>query len=595
MIGRRTSTFVVTVLLAALVAGPLAMPAAAQDSGDETPDAAQMLAERYAPVMMLKAQEFPCDTKGEMYAPTSVDIVLDNPEILLRQVSIDDPPALRGPTAADLFGLGEGFFLDFPGDAVDPGCLYEKDFDKYSGGQPALVYAHIARQDDQPGVLALQYWFYWYFNEFNNLHESDWEGIQLLFEASTVEEALTSEPIEVAYAQHEGGEVADWDDAKLERDGLHPVVYSSRGSHASYFRSALYLGRRGNQGFGCDNTDGPSKRLDPDVVVLPDAVTDPGDPLAWLAYGGRWGERRPGSFNGPTGPLDKERWTEPVDWQNGLRSSSVVIPTGDSQASSTISFFCSAVTWGSGVMIKFTQSPARILLTLGLLFVAGSWVVHRTDWSTVPALPIRRRRRAGQIIRAAAKSYRRSLRALVTFGAIYVPTAVVVAFVGALVAVAPFVGSLRDLAGASSGTSLMLGIFAGSAASAAAYVAVNAMVAVFADNLDTEQPISARDAARLAWARRGHLASGFVRAYAIVLVLSVSVVGIPWGIRQMVRYQFLAQAIMLDGCDGKQGLRRSSELVEGRWWHTAVVVGAFNAFVAGSGLVFGLTLLLVLP
>ncbi len=56
-----------------------------------------------------------------------------------------------------------------------------------------------------------------------------------------MEEALASEPAEVAYAQHEGGETAAWDAKKLERDGTRPVVYSSRGSHASYFGSALYL------------------------------------------------------------------------------------------------------------------------------------------------------------------------------------------------------------------------------------------------------------------------------------------------------------------------------------------------------------------
>ncbi len=76
------------------------MPATAhaQDAADDD-TAAQQLAEMYAPVMMLKAEEFPCDTNGELYAPTSVDIVLDNPEIMLREVSIGDPLIMRGPSA----------------------------------------------------------------------------------------------------------------------------------------------------------------------------------------------------------------------------------------------------------------------------------------------------------------------------------------------------------------------------------------------------------------------------------------------------------------------------------------------------------------
>ncbi len=582
------------VTLAAVV-GILAVPAGAQDD-TAGGDPAQELADKHAPVMMLKAQEFPCDTNGEMYAPTSVDVVLDNPEIMLREVSIENPLVLRGPTAADLFGLGEGFFLDFPGEAIDPGCLYEKDFDKFSDGRPPVVYAHIARQDDQPDLLALQYYFYWYFNEFNNLHESDWEGIQLLFEASTVEEALASEPVEVAYAQHEGGETASWDAKKLERDGSHPVVYSSKGSHASYFSSALYLGRRGDQGFGCDNTDGPSDRLDPEVVVLPDTVTDPNDPLAWVAFDGRWGERRSGSFNGPTGPVDKERWNQPIDWQDGLRSSSVVIPSGDNLGDSTISFFCDAVTWGSGVLIKFTQSPTRVILTVAILFLLGSWLVGRTDWAKVDPLPIRRRRRAGQIIRAAADSYRRSVSALVTFGSIYIPTAAIVSVLGALLAVAPFVGSLHDLAGSRSGTSMVLAVFAGSFANVAAYVAVNAMVATYVEAREAGRTQSPAEAVRLAWARRQALATGFVRAFVIVAGLLISIVGIPWGIRQLVRYQFLPQAVMLDGAaDGRSALDRSSDLVRGRWWHTAFVIGTFNLLIGVAGLVFGLVLLLVLP
>ena len=153
--------------------------------------------------------------------------------------------------AADLFDLGEGFYLDFPGDALAPECVYERDFRRYSDGRRATIYAHIVTQDDRPDELALQYWFFWYYNDWNNKHEGDWEGIQLVFDASTVEEALATEPVSVGYAQHEGGERAGWDDDKLERQGTRPVVYSSAGSHASYFSSAFYLGRSASEGFGC--------------------------------------------------------------------------------------------------------------------------------------------------------------------------------------------------------------------------------------------------------------------------------------------------------------------------------------------------------
>ena len=104
---------------------------------------------------------------------------------------------MRGPTAADLFGLDQGFYIDFPGSALSPGCIYESDFWKYTGDRPAAVYAHIVQDQSEGGRLYLQYWFYWYFNDWNNKHESDWEGITLQFEAGSIEEALAGEPIAV--------------------------------------------------------------------------------------------------------------------------------------------------------------------------------------------------------------------------------------------------------------------------------------------------------------------------------------------------------------------------------------------------------------
>ncbi|MDH3752728.1 MAG: hypothetical protein OEU32_02550, partial [Acidimicrobiia bacterium] len=394
-------------LLAMMVLGivVLAPPALADDLAETEPEGALELAEKYSPIIMLKAQEGACDQDGEPYGPTSVDILLDNPEIVLRQVGPGDPVIMTGPGASDLFELGQGFHLDFPGSAVEPECIFETDFRKYSRSQPPVVYAHVVQQAGHPDQLAVQYWTYWYYNDWNNKHESDWEGIQVLFDASSIDEALASAPVSIGYAQHEGGEAADWDDSKLDREDTHPVVFSSAGSHASYFGSAMYLGRSGSEGFGCDNTDGPSDRIEPEVVLLPDSVDDPNSDLAWLAFSGRWGERRRGPFNGPTGPAAKSRWLEPIDWHEGLRDTSVIVPGGDTDATAIISAFCGVVDWGSGVLISFTTSPLELLITLAVVVAVASWLSRQTVWDRVEDTPLRRRRRAGQIIGLSGTAY----------------------------------------------------------------------------------------------------------------------------------------------------------------------------------------------
>ena len=318
----RFRTGALLTFLALLPAAPT-VSAQADDEGD-----AQELVERYAPIVMLRTQEEPCDSDGEPFAPMNVELVLDNPQIALRQVGNGDPTVMRAPGAADLFDLGEGFYLDAPGDSLNPGCIYEQDHDRFNAGQPAVVYAHIAQQPDEPDQLAVQYWLYWYYNDWNNVHEGDWEFVQLMFPASSVAEALATEPESTGYAQHEGGERADWDGDKLQREGTHPVVYSSQRSHASYYNAALYMGRSGSEGFGCDNTDEPSTRVEPEVVLLPDGVDDAADPLAWVDFDGRWGERHAAPNNGPTGPNTKPQWTEPVDVAGGIARQLVRRPVG---------------------------------------------------------------------------------------------------------------------------------------------------------------------------------------------------------------------------------------------------------------------------
>ena len=73
-------------------------------------------------------------------------------------------------------------------------------------GSAPTTYAHVATDPDRPGKLVLQYWFFYVYNDWNNLHEGDWENVQLVFDARDAREALEREPVSIGYSQHEGAE-----------------------------------------------------------------------------------------------------------------------------------------------------------------------------------------------------------------------------------------------------------------------------------------------------------------------------------------------------------------------------------------------------
>jgi hypothetical protein len=66
-----------TALVALLVVACMAPQAVASDS------AAQQLADKYVPVVMLKKQAAPCDRSGEAYGPSSVNPILGNAQFSL--------------------------------------------------------------------------------------------------------------------------------------------------------------------------------------------------------------------------------------------------------------------------------------------------------------------------------------------------------------------------------------------------------------------------------------------------------------------------------------------------------------------------------
>src|SRR5205085_3523375 len=164
------------------------------------------------------------------------------------------------------------------------------------------IYGHAAH--DEQGRIWLQYWFFYYYNDkafFGiGLHEGDWEMIQIRLDPS-------GKPNVATYAQHRQGERAAWKDVEQEEEapeGLAPVVYSARGSHASYFRRGLYL----EAPVVPDHNDAAGKRVRPDVLVISDGT--PG----WAQWPGRWGstpKRNAFESDSPRGPREHSQWRDP--------------------------------------------------------------------------------------------------------------------------------------------------------------------------------------------------------------------------------------------------------------------------------------------
>jgi hypothetical protein len=79
------------------------------------------LAERYAPVLRLVAGGEGCG--GLHYVPIDVDFLFDEPTVALRGPWGNDLVEIA-PKAKDLGRGLYGYHLDFPGNALQPGCDY---------------------------------------------------------------------------------------------------------------------------------------------------------------------------------------------------------------------------------------------------------------------------------------------------------------------------------------------------------------------------------------------------------------------------------------------------------------------------------------
>jgi hypothetical protein len=579
---------VLLVLVAAgcAILAPRAVAGGAQDAFAQQRE----LAERYAPVVRLVLGHEGCGP-GLHYVPIDVDRLFGEQTVALRGPWGNDLVRIA-PTAEDLGRGLYGYHLDFPGNALEPSCDYLHWQQHLGAERTPTAYAHVVADPAHPGKLALQYWFFYVFNDWNNLHEGDWEMIQLVFDAATAAEALRRPPVEVGYSQHEGAERAAWDDPKLERvGGTHPVVHPADGSHANFYGEALYLGSSAQEGVGCDDTRGPTVDVRPAVVTIPSGAAAARSRLPWIAFEGRWGELHPAFFNGPEGPNLKDQWTHPITWAQDWRSRAYSVPGSTVFGSGATGFFCGAVARGSRSLVQLVANPVAFALLLGGLVLFAIFLLTRTAWRPTAPLHLARRRAWGQTLAAAGRMYVKRGPLFIGLGVLFVPIGLVISLLQALLLHATNVLAVQVGHG-SSGLVGFVALALGTTLTLLGLGLVQAATARALVELDAERPIGPLGAYRLSLVSATRLFKALLAAAVVVSLLASSLYLLPIAVWLAGRWALVVPVVELEDVGALAALRRSRLLTRRRWLKVASLVVAGGGIVLVLGPLIGSLLIL---
>ena len=178
-------------------------------------------------------------------------------------------------------------------------------------------------------------------------------------------------------------------------------------------------------------------------------------------------------------------------------------------------------------------------------------------------------------------------------GALFLPAAIVETAAQTLVLGVTRLGSLVDVAGEHSLLSAAAALLVAGAGHVLAAVIVYGGVAASLSAAEVGPAPGVRETYRLLGTRIRALLGVAIRATVTIVVLALTIIGIPWAILFLGRWSVGAQASAIEGLSGREALARSSALTRGRWWRAARLAALVNIVGASSGPVVGIVLLFI--
>jgi hypothetical protein len=178
-------------------------------------------------------------------------------------------------------------------------------------------------------------------------------------------------------------------------------------------------------------------------------------------------------------------------------------------------------------------------------------------------------------------------------GALLLPVSVLAGAVQWLLFHSTGLGTFVALDGKRGAITVLFALLIGDIGAAFASVITTAGVVVVLDEIDRGRRVTAGEAVRATLERIRPLAAGALIEYGVVLLLTLTIVGIPLALHRFIRWSLFVQACMLGERTGRESLAKSSRLVRGRWWRTFGFTALVDLITVLTGVVFGLALLLL--
>ena len=268
---------------------------------------------------------------------------LSDAQINLRGVEVDRPS-----TARDMYFS----LIDSPISRQDESHPYPVvAYARVLTGQEVEAAGQTLPDGYAPDDYAIQYWYFYFYNDWWNRHEMDWELAAIIVRP---QEDGQWEPLKAGYAAHVSGVHRDWKELNFDPENPNsPLVFVAAGSHAAYFeyreqgystvarqvKSIPWLFRLVRWFIRRSKIELLSQDLidlvppnDTAYYVRPHIRMMPANPPRddphwwWMHYAGMWGEKPDKSVDlgegdlslindGPRGPWNQwRRWDNPFLW-----------------------------------------------------------------------------------------------------------------------------------------------------------------------------------------------------------------------------------------------------------------------------------------